>query len=71
MKGSHPTQPQRYGRLVKRLDIMTHLQALRHYSVTELIAAGVDPRTVTAPLGHSGGGSTALRVYSARVAEAA
>ena len=61
---------QRYGRLAKRLGIKTHLHALRHYSATELIAAGVDPRTVAGRLGHSGGGSTTLRVYSAWVSEA-
>ncbi|MDT7711634.1 MAG: integrase, partial [Pseudonocardiales bacterium] len=38
--------------------------ALRHYSATELIAAGVDVRTVAGRLGHSGGGSTTLRVYA-------
>jgi integrase len=71
---STPSRPdsvtQRYGRLAKRLGIKTHLHALRHYSATELIAAGVDPRTVAGRLGHSGGGSTTLRVYSAWVSEA-
>ena len=64
------TISQRYGRLAKRLGINTSLHALRHYSATELIAAGVDPRTVAGRLGHAGGGSTTLRVYSAWVAEA-
>jgi integrase len=64
------TITQRYGRLAKRLGIDTTLHALRHYSATELIAAGVDPRTVAGRLGHAGGGSTTLRVYSAWVAEA-
>lgn len=36
----------------------------------ELIASGVDVRTVAGRLGHSGGGTTTLRVYSAWVAEA-
>ncbi len=61
---------QRYGRLVRRLDIDTHLRNLRHYSATELIAAGVDVRTVAGRLGHSGGGVTTLRVYAAWLAEA-
>jgi len=61
---------QRYGRLVRRLDIDTHLHNLRHYSATELIAAGVDVRTVAGRLGHSGGGVTTLRVYAAWLAEA-
>lgn len=61
---------QRYARLADRLGIDTHFHALRHYSATELISAGVDPRTVAGRLGHAGGGSTTLRVYSAWVAEA-
>ena len=61
---------QRYGRLVNRLGIDTHLHNLRHYSATELIAAGVDVRTVAGRLGHSGGGVTTLRVYAAWLAEA-
>jgi integrase len=69
--GSTPMRPntvtQRYGRMVKRLGIDTHLHALRHYSATELVAAGVDLRTVAGRLGHGGGGATTLRVYSAFV----
>lgn len=61
---------QRYSRMVDRLDIDTHLHNLRHYSATELIAAGVDVRTVAGRLGHSGGGITTLRVYAAWMAEA-
>jgi integrase len=64
------TVTQRYGRLAKRLGFNTHLHGLRHYSATELIAAGVDVRTVAGRLGHSGGGSTTLRTYSAFVLEA-
>lgn len=61
---------QRYARLARRLGIDTHLHNLRHYSATELIAAGVDVRTVAGRLGHSGGGITTLRVYAAWLAEA-
>ena len=61
---------QRYGRLARRLGIDTHLHNLRHYSATELIAAGVDVRTVAGRLGHSSGGITTLRVYAAWLAEA-
>ncbi len=61
---------QRYGRLAGRLGLDTHLHNLRHYSATELIAAGVDVRTVAGRLGHSGGGITTLRVYAAWLAEA-
>lgn len=48
--------------------IDTHLHALRHYSATELLSAGVDLRTVAGRLGHGGGGATTLRVYAAWVA---
>lgn len=71
--GSTPMKPdtatQRYGRLAKRLGIDTTIHKLRHFSATELIAAGVDPRTVGGRLGHAGGGTTTLRVYTAWVAE--
>jgi integrase/DNA-binding transcriptional regulator YhcF (GntR family) len=61
---------QRYNRLVERLGIDTNLHKLRHYSATELVAAGVDVRTVAGRLGHSGGGTTTLRTYAAWVSEA-
>jgi integrase len=61
---------QRYDRMVTRLGIDTTLHKLRHYSATELIAAGVDPRTVAGRLGHGGGGTTTLKTYTAWVAEA-
>ncbi len=59
------TATQRFTRLARRLDIDAHLHSLRHYSATELIAAGVDVRTVAGRLGHAGGGATTLRVYAA------
>lgn len=71
--GRTPLKPdtvtQRYGRLADRLKIATTFHKLRHFSATELIAAGVDPRTVSGRLGHAGGGSTTLRVYTAWVSE--
>jgi integrase len=60
----------RYARMCARLGIDSHLHALRHYSATELLAAGVDLRTVAGRLGHGGGGATTLRVYAAWVGEA-
>ncbi|WP_132426732.1 site-specific integrase [Pseudonocardia endophytica] len=54
----------RYGRMCERLGIDSHPHALRHYSATELLSAGVDLRTVAGRLGH-GGGATTLRVYTA------
>jgi integrase len=64
------TTTQRYARMCARLGWDMHLHQLRHYSATELITAGVDIRTVAGRLGHGGGGTTTLRVYSAWVSEA-
>ncbi len=61
---------QRYDRLAARLGIATTFHGLRHYSATELLAAGVDPRTVAGRLGHGGGGTTTLKTYPAWVSEA-
>lgn len=61
---------QRYSRMCARLGWDTHLHQLHHYSATELVAAGVDVRTVAGRLGHSGGGATTLKVYSAWRSEA-
>jgi integrase len=59
----------RYGHMCAALGIDSHLHALRHYSATELLTAGVDLRTVAGRLGHGGGGATTLRVYAAWVGE--
>src|SRR6266511_2975216 len=61
---------QRYAKMCARLGWDMNIHQLRHYSATELIAAGVDVRTVAGRLGHGGGGATTLRVYSAWVSEA-
>ncbi len=60
---------QRYARMCSRLGWDMNIHQLRHHSATELIAGGVDIRTVAGRLGHGGGGSTTLRVYSAWVSE--
>lgn len=69
---THPYSPdsisRRYKRMAVGLKIKTHIHALRHFSATELLTAGVDLRTVAGRLGHGGGGSTTLRVYAAWVA---
>jgi integrase len=59
----------RYSRMCAGIGIDSHLHALRHYSATELLMAGVDLRTVAGRLGHGGGGTTTLRVYAAWVGE--
>jgi len=56
--------------MAERLEIDTHIHALRHYSATELLTAGVDLRTVAGRLGHGSGGATTLRFYAAWVSEA-
>jgi integrase len=61
---------QRYAKMCRRLGWDMNIHQLRHYSATELIAAGVDLRTVAGRLGHSGGGVTTLRVYAAFQPEA-
>jgi integrase len=53
----------RYARMVAKLGVRTHLHAMRHYSATELLASGVDLRTVAGRLGHGSGGATTLKVY--------
>jgi integrase len=60
----------RFGKMAARLAIKTRLHAMRHYSATELVAAGVDVQTIAGRLGHGGGGTTTLRVYAAWVSEA-
>jgi hypothetical protein len=56
--------------MCRRLGWDRNLHQLRHYSATQLIAGGVDVRTVAGRLGHGGGGTTTLKVYSAFLAEA-
>ncbi|MGL5826330.1 MAG: tyrosine-type recombinase/integrase [Nocardioides sp.] len=71
---SQPFKPtsvtDRYRRMAAKLGIKTSIHRLRHYSATELIASGVDVRTVAGRLGHGGGGTTTLKVYAAFVSEA-
>ena len=64
------TVTQRFERMCARLGWDMHIHQLRHYAATELIAAGVDVRTVAGRLGHGGGGATTLRYYTAWVSEA-
>jgi integrase/DNA-binding transcriptional regulator YhcF (GntR family) len=72
--GSGPMNPttvsRRYARLAKGLGIDTSLKNMRHYNATELIMADVNLKTVAGRLGHGGGGTTTLRVYTAWHSEA-
>jgi len=67
---SRPCSPDglthRYSKMTASLGLDTHIHELRHYSATELLAAGVDLRTVAGRLG----GVTTLRVYAAWVRSA-
>ncbi|WP_406046595.1 GntR family transcriptional regulator [Kribbella sp. NBC_00889] len=67
----HPdTLSKRYARLAKRLGIHSTLKNHRHYNATGLINAGYNVRATAGRLGHSGGGTTTLRVYTAWWSEA-
>src|SRR4030095_9144657 len=58
--GRQPMHPDsvthRFSRLAKQLGLRTRLHDLRHYAATQLIAGGVDLRTVSGRIGHAGGG---------------
>jgi integrase len=60
--GRQPMHPDsvthRFSRLARRLGLRTPLHDLRHYAATQLIAGGVDLRTVSGRIGHAGGGAT-------------
>ncbi len=66
--GRKPMNPDavthRFGRLARQLGLHARLHDLRHYAATQLIAGGVDVRTVSGRIGHAGGGATTLRVYT-------
>ncbi len=63
-KPLHPDTPSKYFRKIcQQLGLPFHLHQLRHFTATELIAAGLDIRTVSGRLGHADA-SVTLRVYS-------
>jgi integrase len=55
--GRQPMHPDsvthRFSRLTRRLGLRTRLHDLRHYAATQLIAGGVDVRTVSGRIGHA------------------
>ena len=57
------TMTHRYRRYARRVGIISSLKELRHYSATQLLAAGTDLNTVAGRLGHAEG-STTLKFYA-------
>jgi integrase len=57
------TMTHRYRRYARRIGITSSLKELRHYSATQLLAAGTDLNTVAGRLGHAEG-STTLKFYA-------
>jgi hypothetical protein len=57
------TMTHRYRRYARRVGIAGSLKELRHYSATQLLAAGTDLNTVAGRLGHTEG-STTLKFYA-------
>ena len=76
---NHPanTQPwnpdwasHRVADLAAAAGVELNIKALRHYTASQLLAAGFDLGNTAARLGHSGGGATTLRHYADPVPEA-
>jgi len=65
--GSTPIRPDgvthRFGKLRDRLGVCCRLHDLRHFVVTQLLASGVDVRTVAGRVGHEDGGRMTLGTY--------
>ncbi len=60
----HPDTPSKFFRKIcDSLGLPYHLHQLRHFTATELIGAGYDPRTVGSRLGHTDS-SMILKVYA-------
>jgi integrase len=57
------TMTHRYRRYARRVGITSSLKELRHYSATQLLAAGTDLNTVAGRLGHAEGSIT-LKFYA-------
>jgi integrase len=65
--GAAPIDPDgishRFQRLARRLGVRCRLHDLRHFMVTQLVAGGVDWRTVSGRAGHADGHMT-LATYA-------
>ena len=57
------TMTHRYRRYARRVGVASSLRELRHYSATQLLAAGTDLNTAAGRLGHAEG-STTLKFYA-------
>ena len=66
--GARPIRPDsvshRFTKLARRLGVRCRLHDLRHFMVTQLVAAGVDVRTVAGRAGHVDGGRMTLGTYA-------
>ncbi|WP_276946947.1 tyrosine-type recombinase/integrase [Ferrimicrobium acidiphilum] len=63
-KPLHPDTPTKFFRIIcDSLGLPYHLHQLRHFTATQLIAAGVDVRTVANRLGHADA-SVTMKVYA-------
>jgi integrase len=54
----------RFAKLRKRLGVTCRLHDLRHFMVTQLVASGMDVRTIAGRAGHGDGGRMTLGTYA-------
>lgn len=55
--------------LAEAAGVQLNIKAMRHYTASQLLAAGFDLGNTAARLGHSGGGATTLKHYADPVSE--
>ena len=55
--------------LAKAASVDLDIKGIRHYTASQLLAAGFDLGNTAARLGHSGGGATTLKHYADPVSE--
>ena len=71
--GTTPWNPDwtthKVGAAAQAAHVAINIKSLRHYSATQLLAAGIDLRNTAHRLGHGSGGATTLRVYAHPVTE--
>ena len=75
---NHPGHPRpwnpdwathRVADLADAAGVQLNIKALRHYTASQILAAGFDLGNTAARLGHSGGGATTLKHYADPVSE--